>query len=63
MNGDHNLIALTREGKVFYCGIGLDKNGGNLAKLREFDNVEMEPGEYFVDIAVNIYGTMLLSSK
>ena len=62
VNGDHNIIALTRDGKVFYCGYQLEINGRNLQKMREF-KTELDTDEYFIDIAATYYDMVLLSSK
>ena len=62
VNGDHNIIALTRDGKVFYCGFQLEINGVNVLKMREF-KTEMDTDEYFIDIAATYYGIVLLSSE
>lgn len=63
VNGDHTIIALTRDHRVYYCGYTLDKGGKDLSILREFKSKNMDSDEYFIDIASGYYMTLLLTSK
>nr|CAG4712442.1 unnamed protein product [Naegleria fowleri] len=63
VNGDHSIIALTRDHRVFYCGCLLGQDGSDLELLREFNPMGMDTDEYFVDIASCSFSTLILTNK
>ncbi|KAG2392829.1 hypothetical protein C9374_011554 [Naegleria lovaniensis] len=63
VNGDHTIIALTNDHRVFYCGYCLN-TGSDQDFLQEFNPKELlDSDEHFVDIASCYYSTLILSNK
>ncbi|KAG2374758.1 hypothetical protein C9374_010502 [Naegleria lovaniensis] len=61
VNGDHTIVALTRDNRVFYCGYTLNR-GSDLSILRELPS-PLDIDEYFIDIASCYYSTLILTNK
>ena len=64
VNGDHNIIALTRDHNIFYCGYSMGNNGNNLPMMKQLAPISlMGEDEYFIDICASYYSWIYLTSK
>ncbi|EFC41619.1 predicted protein [Naegleria gruberi] len=61
-SGEYDLLALTKDGKVYRCGysLGLD---GTLERLTEFDSQILDEDEVYEDIAFTARRGFALTSK
>ncbi|EFC41331.1 predicted protein [Naegleria gruberi] len=64
VNGDHNIIALTKDHDIFYCGYTMDYNGQDLPVMRQLGRIpQMEDNEHFIDISATYYEKLYLTSR
>ena len=64
-SGDHNIVALTNDGRIFICGytFGRFSKSCTSSDLNIMTQYRVTENDYFIDMSTQYYSTFLLTSK